>query len=365
MASFRKRGELQWQARIARKGFPPQVKTFMTRADAEAWARQVESEIDRGVFVSRTEAENTSLKDCLERYKSEVSAHKKGASQEAYILQTLLETPLATRMMATIRSADIAALRDEWLKTLKPATVLRRLAILSHVFSISRKEWGMESLANPVEAIRKPQPKNARTRRVAEKRLPTNGSLADELDLIKAVSDSAYLPAIIDLAVETAMRREEIARLRWEHIDLKNRIAHLPDTKNGSARDVPLSLKATDILKQLQRTGERPFEVRADAITRAFIRARNRARIEYASSCLKNNQQPDDRFLIDLRFHDLRHEATSRLANIFPLHELTRITGHKDPRMLMRYYHPKAAELAEKLMQAMHMPNIPSPEHQQ
>lgn len=349
MASFRKRGELQWQARISRKGFPAQVKTFMTRADAEAWARQVESEIDRGAFVSRTEAENTSLKECLERYKREISAHKKGASQESYVLQTLLETPLAARMMATIRSADIAALRDEWLQTLKPATVLRRLAILSHVFSISRKEWGMESLTNPVEVIRKPQPKNARSRRVVAKSLTTKASTSSELELIKVASDSPHLPAIIDLAVETAMRREEISLLSWEHIDLKNRVAHLPDTKNGSARDVPLSSNAVNILKGLPTEGERPFNVRADAITRAFIRARNRARKNYEVACKESKRKPDSSFLVDLRFHDLRHEAISRLAELFPLHELTRITGHKDPRMLMRYYHPRATDLAKKL----------------
>lgn len=349
MASFRKRGELQWQARISRKGFPTQVKTFITRADAEAWARQVESEIDRGTFISRTEAENTSLKECLERYKREISVHKKGASQESYILQTLLESPLAARMMATIRSADIAALRDEWLQTLKPATVLRRLAILSHVFSISRKEWGMESLTNPVELIRKPQPKNARTRRVADKSPALRSLTAGELDLIKTASDSPYLPAIIDIAVETGMRQEGIALLRWEHINLKDRIAHLPDTKNGSARDVPLSSRAVKLLKGLSKEGERPLDVRADAITRAFVRARNRARKEYEAACQQSKRKPDSSFLVDLRFHDLRHEATSRLAELSPLHELTRITGHKDPRMLMRYCHPKAADLAKKL----------------
>lgn len=215
----------------------------------------------------------------------------------------------------------------------------------------------MESLANPVEAIRKPQPKNARTRRVVEESLPTNGRLAGELDLIKAASDSPYLPAIIDLAVETAMRREEIALLRWEHIDLKNRVAHLPDTKNGSARDVPLSPKATDILKRLPREGDRPFAVRADAITRAFIRARDRARKDYETACRASKRKPDGIFLADLRFHDLRHEATSRLAEIFPLHELTRITGHKDPRMLMRYYHPKASDLAKKLAEGSTEPS--------
>jgi len=86
MASFRKRGELQWQARINRKGFPPQVKTFTTRAEAEAWARQIESEIDRGVFVSRAEAEATSLAEAFERYEREVSVHKKGATQERSLI---------------------------------------------------------------------------------------------------------------------------------------------------------------------------------------------------------------------------------------------------------------------------------------
>ncbi|HAV9244177.1 tyrosine-type recombinase/integrase [Escherichia coli] len=81
------------------------------------------------------------------------------------------------------------------------------------------------------------------------------------------------------------------------------------------------------------------------AITRAFDRAVKRARERYE----KTNSLCDESFLKDLRFHDLRHEATSRLAEIFPMHELTKITGHKDPRMLMRYYHPKAEDLALKL----------------
>lgn len=80
-------------------------------------------------------------------------------------------------------------------------------------------------------------------------------------------------------------------------------------------------------------------------ITRAFDRAVKRARERYE----KTNSLCDESFLKDLRFHDLRHEATSRLAEIFPMHELTKITGHKDPRMLMRYYHPKAEDLALKL----------------
>jgi integrase len=161
------------------------------------------------------------------------------------------------------------------------------------------------------------------------------------------------------------MRRGEIVTLRWEHVDLKRRFAHLPATKNGSTRDVPLSPRAVTVLKALRHTrddagGEvidggnfgdsgRVFKIRSDAVTRAFERAVARARSLYIDECKEARRQPDERFLSDLRFHDLRHEATSRLASIFPMHELTKITGHKDPRMLMRYYHPRAEDLARRL----------------
>lgn len=360
MASFRKRGELQWQARINRKGFPAQVKTFSTRAQAEAWARQVESEIDRGVFVSRAEAEATLLSEALERYEREVSALKKGAVQERSVMAILQATDLACRSLAAVRSADVAKLRDEWLKTHKSATVLRRLAVLSHVFTIARKEWGMEGLLNPVEPIRKPQVSNARTRRIATQASSSNAEapnterrLGNEVERILAATGSGILPAIVRLAIETAMRRGEIVSLRWEHIDLKRRVAHLPNTKNGNSRDVPLSSKAVAALVSVRgETGTsagRVFDVREDTVTQAFDRALKRARSIYLDECKEAREEPDACYLTDLRFHDLRHEATSRLADIFPLHELTKITGHKDTRMLMRYYHPRAEDLAKKL----------------
>ena len=138
------------------------------------------------------------------------------------------------------------------------------------------------------------------------------------------------------------MRRSELVSLRWEHIDLELRVAHLPSTKNGSARDVPLSTRAVVTLQSVgvAATG-RVFDIRADAVTRAFERAVKRARQTYEREFKAQGVIPVTNFLRDLRFHDLRHEATSRLAEIFPMHELTKITGHKDPRMLMRYYHPE------------------------
>ena len=78
MAAFTKRGPYQWQAKIRRRGYDPQSKTFNSRAEAEAWVATVESEMARGVFVSRSEAENTTLVEALDRYEQEVSSQKKG-----------------------------------------------------------------------------------------------------------------------------------------------------------------------------------------------------------------------------------------------------------------------------------------------
>jgi len=93
----------------------------------------------------------------------------------------------------------------------------------------------------------------------------------------------------------------------------------------------------------------RVFGIRRDAVTKAFERAVARARRLYVEECKRAKRRPEGNFLTDLRFHDSRHEATSRLASIFPMHERTKITGHKDPRMLMRYSHPRAEDLAKRL----------------
>src|SRR5471030_437651 len=365
MATIRKRGAYQWEAQIRKRGFPAQSKTFTTRAEADAWAKMVESEMSRGVWLSRGEAESTTLFDALTRYQKEIVPNKKGAIKEKSVIRICMGHPISKCFMAGIRSSDIAKLRDDWLKTYAPATVLRRIALLSHVFNVSRKEWGMESLVNPVELIRKPQPNNARTRRVADdlradipkcldsQEEPRKASENEIIRIIRA-TQSKILPSIIELALETAMRRNEIVELRWRYIDLDKRVAHLPNTKNGDPRDVPLSTKAVNVFKYMQSSekkssDDRVFKISGDAITGAFERAVRKARKQYENECGDAGKIPNTGYLIDLRFHDLRHEATSRLADIFHMHELTKITGHKDPRMLMRYYHPKAEDLAKKL----------------
>lgn len=154
-------------------------------------------------------------------------------------------------------------------------------------------------------------------------------------------SRSAELPKIVAFAVETAMRRSEITGLLRANVSRGKRGDLLPMTKNGSARGAPLSSKAVEILNSLaERDDGRCFKSRPDSITKAFAGAIADARSAYTEGLSLHLKQKklsqdkidkhirDDQFLMNLRFHDLRHEATSRLAEIFPLHELTKITGH-------------------------------------
>jgi len=126
-------------------GHPLQTKTFETRAAAEARARAIEVEMDKGVFVSRAEEESTTLKELLERYLAEITPQKKGAAPEAARLRAFMKHPLARRFVAGIRGLDIARFRDERLGKVSAGSVKRDLVILGHVFEVARKEWGSRS----------------------------------------------------------------------------------------------------------------------------------------------------------------------------------------------------------------------------
>ena len=153
MASFRKRGPYQWQAQVRKKGHPLQTKTFETRAAAEQRARATEVEIDTGAFVSRAEAESTTLKELLERHLEDVTPLKNGAEPETNRLNLMMRHPLARRFVAVVRGVDIARWRNERLRKVTAATVKRDLVLLGHVFEVTLKEWGIH-VHNPVRHIK-------------------------------------------------------------------------------------------------------------------------------------------------------------------------------------------------------------------
>ncbi len=292
----------------------------------------------------------------LDRYKREVSAGKKGCEQEKFRIKTWRENDLALRSLASLRGSDFAKYRDERLAAgAAAATVRLDLALISHVFTIAVKEWNIP-VQNPVANIRLPRQNNARERRLSEEEVcyllaavddPGDATKAKERD-----RRNIYMPALVRVAIESAMRQGEMLALTWANVDLSSRVAKLPDTKNGTVRNVPLSPVAVDAFKGLPRAiGGRVFATTASAVKQSWARAVNRAQRNYLADCKTNDRDPVAGFLEDMTFHDLRHEGTSRLAEIFPLHKLMKITGHKDTRMLARYYHPRAEDMAEEMAQ--------------
>ncbi len=328
MAMIRKRGDLQFQAVIRRKGWPEQRKTFFTEKDAGKWARGVEHEMDRGIFISRHESETTTLSEALDRYAREVSNLKKSHARELVRIKNLQTTTLAVRFLANLRGSDFATFRDQKRAEGKAENTIRLdLALLSHLFNTARREWGMEGLTNPVLSIKMPSGSNQRSRRLEDEE---ESKLIQEL----AKCRNKYIAPIVIFAIETGSRQGEILKLQWQNIDFNQKLAHLIDTKNGESRTIPLSPKAMSLLSNLPRAikGGKVFNVTADGLSRAFSR------------CCKNLG------IEDLRFHDLRHEATSRFfEGGLNTMEVATISGHKTLQMLKRYTHLRPVDLAKKL----------------
>lgn len=324
MATLTKRGDGQWQAKIRRRGYPAVSRTFSTKAKAERWARVIESEMDDGAFVSRTEAESTTLKEALQRYLNEVTPTKKGSRQEADRVRAWMEHELAARYLANLRSVDFAQYRDQKIEGGASASTIRnQLNIISHLFNIARKEWGMESLGNPIQNIRMPKMPAGRDRRLQE---------GEEVLLLE--SSDYPMKQLIILALETGMRLGEIIGMRWENVNLKNSTAVLMETKNGERRVVPLSSKAKEAISTLPRH-----------INGYLFPGLSSSSVSHRFANLCKNKK-----IKNLRFHDLRHEATSRLFERgLDMMEVASITGHKTLHMLKRYTHLKAEDLARKL----------------
>lgn len=143
---------------------------------------------------------------------------------------------------------------------------------------------------------------------------------------------TARVGAAMLFAIETAMRAGEIVALTWENVDLGKRVAHLPKTKNGFPRDIPLSAEAIRIMCQVKLDGsESVFNIRSDQVDALFRKAKKRAMIE------------------NLTFHDSRAEAITRMAKKVDIMTLARISGHRDIRILMVYYRESAEDIAKRL----------------
>lgn len=325
MATYRKRGGL-WRAEVRRQGVY-ESRTFATKTEARAWATDIEAAIMAGRYGKQVDA---TLGDAMRRYQSEVSPQHKGARWESIRLNLLQRDPVAKVSMASLRPADIADWRDRRAKAVAPASVNRELNIISAVCNIARREWGWLA-KNPCSDVRRLRNPRPRDRRISDDEIDRiTLALGYEPDGIMA-SMQQQTAVLFLLALETAMRLSELLSLHWSDAMTGDRYVILRDTKNTDSRQVPLSSEAVRLLGQLDRDRPTCFSVGRDSASTLFARAVKRCGIQ------------------DLRLHDSRHEAVTRLAKRLSVLELARMVGHRDPRSLMIYYNESAADIARRL----------------
>lgn len=332
MASFTK-GKTGWRAQVAIKGIRDSG-TFSTKAEASAWAAQRETEIrkqaETGLVGGKT------CGDAFDRYIKEVSINKKKSNWEKTRLTTLGEQqfegkPLKAVFLGNLTSDMLGQWRDRRIKDDKVtgSTVNRDFGLLSHVFTVARREWKWIS-SNPTSDVLRPKNSLARDRRINE----------DEIDrivlasgfnecLVKQVKQRIGIAFLF--AIETGMRAGEICGLTVTHI--KSSVATLSDTKNGTRREVALSPRALELLAFLPPTEK---DAPLFGLSTASLDA-NFRKLKTATG------------IKDLKFHDTRHEAITRLAKKLNVLELARMVGHRDLKMLQIYYNETATEIAKKL----------------
>ncbi|MFW7342840.1 site-specific integrase [Pollutimonas sp. H1-120] len=356
MGTITKR-ETGYLARVRRKGHILS-RTFDGRPEAKIWIGQVEAAIDSGYYRDDTQARNTKFGDLLKDYREKVTVRKKGAQREALKVRRLERQPFAKLQLSELRARHFIQFRDDRLASGRtPATVRGDLAILSSIINHARKEWQISLPENPLSLVKKPSVRNARTRILKGQ---------EETCLLRAIEPRGQdgnkkpigpeLRWLFILAVETGMRRGELLGLDWADVHIKESWVTARDTKNGDDRDIPLTPAATEVFREIRgdeiNKKGRVFNLTGNAVTWRWRYALERAQALYIEDCEKTEIKPDPSFLQDLRWHDLRHVAITRLAEIVPdTLELSRITGHKTLAMLRRYYNPHAKDLAVRLAQ--------------
>jgi integrase len=274
----------------------------------------------------------------LDRYEREETPKKKSANRERSTLSQIrvLFPQLLKRQVADLRPSDFVghephSVEGIMRKVYARATIRRYLTTLSHVFTVARSRWNYDG-DHPLRGVEKPSAHDERTRIISDeewKRIEEGWG-----------ETSPAVVAAIRWLRWTAARRGEAVALLWSDIDWTSSppTAHLQNTKAkhgtpAQSRHIPLVPEAVAALEAL-KSGDWPTSgsvfdgVKADSITRAWARVCERAEV------------------IDARIHDLRHTRITEMAPFLPLQVLARLTGHREPATLMRYYNPSGKDAA-------------------
>ena len=342
MASIRKRankdGSTTYRVDVRLKGFPPQRASFKRLTDARKWAGQTEAAIQEGRYFKTTEARKHTLADAIDSYKESVLPTKRdGKKQESQL--DWWSDELGPYTLADISPALLGEARDKLSQDRAPATVVRYLAALSHVFTVAMREWGwLED--NPMRRVTKPKEPRGRVRFLSDDETNDKGETVDgertRLLNVCKLSSNPNLHTIVVLALSTGMRQGEILNLRWPDVDLDTGRIILHETKNGERRVVPLLGLALELLEAKDKARRDSKVRRID--TDLLFPGRNPKRPVFIRTPWLEAVKAAG--IEDLKFHDLRHSAASyMLMSGASLGEIAELLGHKTLQMVKRYSH--------------------------
>lgn len=333
MASYRKRGT-SWQASVYVNGVRDSA-TRKTKAEAVAWATAREAELTGKRLPDHT------VGDALEHFGRDVSPSRKGAKWELLRIGAFARDPLASVRLPSLSAQDLASWRDRRLKSVAAGSVRREFNVLRAALRLARLEWGW--LREDVcSAVKMPIAPPSRKRRIPGDQIERIcAALGLSAGLVAETTENRIGLAFL-FALETAMRAGEILGMTWA--DVREKSVTLPRTKNGDVREVPLSMRAREILAVLRArafganlsefpTGcaDRVFDINPSTRDTLFRRAVKLCEID------------------NLHFHDSRAEAIWRLSKKLGVMDLARVIGHRDLKSLMIYYNASADSLADML----------------
>ncbi|WP_423396075.1 site-specific integrase [Burkholderia sp. LMG 21824] len=326
--------------------------TFDTRIEAESWAESIEARIIAGEVIRRDDfGENPPVTALLDRYIKEVSPGKGSYRFEKLTACRMMEYDTFKKRVLNFMPADLRAYRDMRLngdpkydgRKICGSSCIRELSFLSSVFTHAIKEWGVPLKQNPVSLITLPKKNPARTRRVTDDDIAQLAAVLDGYDGTTTPKTSKqWVMWGFLFAIETAMRRGEFCNVTWGSVHLDKRYIHLAKTKNGDAREVPLSKRALALLMLLPKgtADQKMFKLTDNRYTTLFCAAKKKCGLG------------------DLHGHDSRREAATRVAKKLKktvgdgdvaLLKLSAFTGHKSLAMLKIYFNMTGTEMADAL----------------
>lgn len=296
-------------------------RTFTAKADAVTWARLQEHTIEVGGLPLRM-CRGLTLASLLDRYETEVIPLKRTDSTERNMLSVLRRHPMSQKALNLLTAEDVADFRDKRLQAVRPATVVRHLRVLRHALRIAQDEWGWSVPLAEVRKVRLPQVLLRHTDRVSDNEI-------GKLICATEAQSNPHISMAIKLALATGMRRGELLNLSWHDVDVTSRRALVRMSKNGRSRIVPLTTEACHLLEGGGSGSVLPIS--QNCLRMGFDRARRKAGTSF-------------------RFHDLRHEAISRLFEAgLTVPEVQLVSGHRTLSQLGRYSHPDVERIARVL----------------